>query len=96
METTNNRPEITIVSYSLMDRLAVGDVFLFSTFGPKYVFYGRTSDGRFSYKRLDTKRKYYCRRNRYVFVLDVDGGLFIANGELFLDFDTAMACATVL
>ena len=97
METKkSNKLEITIVSVCLMDKLAVGDIFLFSTAGPKYVFLRRTPDGRFSYMRTDNHRKYYCRRNRQVFNMDADGGLFIANGELFIDFQTAMACATRL
>ena len=81
-----------------MDKLAVGDIFLFSADGYKYVFLGRTPDGRFIYKRTDmrTKRKIYSHRNRYVFNMDADGGLFIVNGELFIDFQTAMACATRL
>ena len=96
METTNNKPEITIVSFSSMDKLAVGDIFLFSADGFKYVFLGRTPDGKFSYMRTDTKRKYFRHRNRYVFNMDADGGLFIANGELFTDFQSAMLCATRL
>ena len=96
METTNNKLEITIVSLFKMDKLAVGDIFLFSADGHKYVFLGLTPDGRFSYMRTDNKRKYYSLRNRYVFNMDADGGLYIANGELFTDFQTAMACATRL
>ena len=95
--TTSNKLDITIVTLSQMDKLAVGDIFLFSVNGPKYVFFGRTPDGRFSYMRTDTKRKFYSSlRNRYVFNMDADGGLFIANGELFIDYQTAMACATRL
>ena len=82
--TTSNKLEITIVSLCKMDKLAVGDIFLFSADGPKYVFLGRTLDGRFSYMRTDTKRKYYSLRNRQVFNMDADGGLFIANGELLV------------
>ena len=97
METKkSNKLDITIVSLFKMDKLAVGDIFLFSTDGSKYVFLGRTLDGRFSYMSTDTKRKIYSRRNRYVFNMDADGGLYIANGELFIDFQTAMACATRL
>ena len=97
METKkSNRLEITIVSLSYLDKLDCGDVFLFSTIGPKYVFLGRTLDGRFSYMRTDTKRKYCRRRNRQVFNMDHNGGLFIANGELFIDFKSAYACATRL
>ena len=99
METTkSNKLDITIVSLFKMDKLAVGDIFLFSADGFKYVFLGRTHDGRFSYMRTDmrTKRKIYSRRNRQVFNMDADGGLFIANGELFVDFKSAMACATRL
>ena len=96
METTNNKLDITIVSLFKMDKLAVGDIFLFSADGFKYVFLGRTSDGRFSYMRTDTKRKYFRLRNRQVFNMDADGGLFIANGELFTDFQSAMSCATRL
>ena len=97
METKkSNKLEITIVSVFEMDRLAVGDVFLFSTTGPKYVFLGRTPSGRFSYMRTDNKRKCYSRRNRQVFCMDANGGLFIANGELFIDFQTALTCATRL
>ena len=96
METTNNKLEITIVSLFKMDKLAVGDIFLFSADGAKYVFLGLTPDGKFSYMRTDNKRKYYSLRNRYVFNMDADGGLFIANGELFIDYQTAMACATRL
>ena len=98
METTNNKLEITIVSLIKMDKLSIGDIFLFSADGYKYVFLGRTPDGRFIYKRTDmrTKRKIYSHRNRYVFNMDADGGLFIVNGELFIDFQTAMACATRL
>ena len=95
METTNNKINLTIVSVRLMDRLAVGDIFLFSTTGPKYVFFGRTSDGRFSYMRTDNKRKCYSRRNRQVFCMNANGGLFIANGELFIDFESALKCATL-
>ena len=105
METNNNLTtnEITIVSILVMDKLSVGDIFLFSTDGPKYVFLGRTYeqhgnrfDCRFTYMRTDNKRHYSCRRNRLVFVMDVDGGLFIANGELFIDFESAMSCVTRL
>ena len=99
METkkSNNKPEITIVSLSYLDKLAVGDIFLFSTTGPKYVFLGRTLDGvRFLYMRTDTKLRYIRRRNRQVFCMDANGGLFIANGELFIDYQTAMLCATRL
>ena len=96
METRSNKLEITIVSLSYLDQLAVGDIFLFSTTGSKYVFLGRTAAGRFSYMRTDTKRKYFRRRNRQVFNMDHNGGLFIANGELFIDFHTAMTCATRL
>ena len=96
METTNNKLEITIVSLFKMDKLAVGDIFLFSADGFKCVFLGRTSDGKFSYMRTDNKRKYYSLRNRYVFNMDADGGLFICNGEVFTDFQTALACATRL
>ena len=93
METKkSNKPEITIVSLFKMDKLAFGDIFLISTDGPKYVFLGRTPDGRFSYMRTDNKRKYYSRRNRYVYNMDADGGLFICNGELFTDLEAAMAC----
>ena len=95
METTNNKLEITIVSSIKMDKLAIGDIFLFSTDGPKYVFFGRTPDNSFYYMRTDTKRRYSCRRNRQVFCMDADGGLFIANGELFIDYQTAL-CATRL
>ena len=97
METTNNKPEITIVSLFKMDKLAVGDIFLFSADGFKYVFLGRTPDGSFCYKRTDmrTKRKIYSRRNRYVFNMDADGGLYIANGELFINYQSAL-CATRL
>ena len=91
--TTTNKLDITIVSLSYLDKLDCGDIFLFSTTGPKYVFLCRTPDGRFSYRRTDTKRKYYRRRNRQVFNMDHNGGLFIANGELFIDFQTAMLCA---
>ena len=97
METKkSNKLEITIVSLFTMDTLDYGDIFLFSTVGPKYVFLGRTSDGRFSYMRTDNKRKFYCRRNRQVFNMDANGGLYIANGELFIDFQTALSCATRL
>ena len=97
METKkSNRLEITIVSLFKMDKLAVGNIFLFSTDGPKYVFLGRTLDGRFSYMRTDTKRKFYSLRNRQVFNIDANGGLFIANGELFIDYQTALLCATRL
>ena len=85
METNNNH-EITIVSLFKMDKLSVGDIFLFSTDGFKYVFLGRTLDGTFSYMRTDNKRRCYSRRNRQVFNMDVNGGLFIANGELFIDY----------
>ena len=93
METTNNKLEITIVSLSYLDKLSIGDIFLFSTDGPKYVFLGRTPDNNFYYMCTDTKRRYSCRRNRQVFCMDADGGLFIANGELFIDYETAMACS---
>ena len=96
METKkSNKSEITIVSLIKMDKLAVGDIFLFSADGFKYVFLGRTSDGSFCYKRTDmrTKRKIYSRRNRQVFSMDADGELFICNGELFTDLETAMACS---
>ena len=98
METTNNKLEITIVIISKMDKLAVGDIFLFSADGFKYVFLGLTPDGMFCYKRTDmrTKRKIYSRRNRQVFNMDADGGLYIANGELFVDYETALLCATRL
>lgn len=101
METTKNKPlfkpEITIVSLFKMDKLAVGDIFLFSADGFKYVFLGRTLDGRFCYKRTDmrTKRILYSRRNRCVFNMDANGGLFIVNGELFIDYQTALTCATL-
>ena len=96
METKkSNKLEITIVSLFKMDNLAIGDIFLFSTDGPKYVFLGRTPDGRFSYMRTDNKRKYYSLRNRYVYNMDADGGLFICNGEVFVDFQSAMSCATL-
>ena len=49
METTNNKLEITIVSLSYLDKLSIGDIFLFSTDGPKYVFLGRTPDNNFYY-----------------------------------------------
>ena len=93
---TNNLVNITIVSLSSMDKLAVGDIFLFFADGFKYVFLGCTPDGQFCYKRCEmrSKRKYYSRRNRQVFNMDADGGLFIANGELFIDYKTAMVCAT--
>lgn len=94
METTNNL-NITIVSLTLMDRLAVGDIFLFSTYGDKYVFLGRTSTGNYSYMRIDNKRKYSCRYKRCVYYMDVNGGLFIVNGKLFDDYQTALKCATV-
>lgn len=92
METTINKPEITIVSLFKMDNLSVGDIFLFSADGFKYVFLGRTFDGRFCYKRTDmrTKRKIYSCRNRYVFNMDADGGLFIVNGRIFIDYQTAL------
>lgn len=92
METTNNKLEITIVSLFKMDNLSVGDIFLFSADGFKYVFLGRTPDGQFCYRRCEmrSKRKHYSRRNRYVFNLDADGGLFIVNGELFIDYKTAL------
>lgn len=93
METTS-KLDITIVSLFRMDKLAVGDIFLFSTDGHKYCFLGRTPDGKFSYMRTDNKRKYYCWRNRQVFNMDANGGLYIANGELFIYFQTAMVCAT--
>ena len=97
METKkSNKLEITIVSLFKMDKLAIGDIFLFSTDGPKFVFLGRTPDNNFYYMRTDTKRRYSCRRNRQVFNMDADGGLFIANGELFMDFQSAMLCATRL
>ena len=99
METKkSNNLEITIVSLFKMDNLAVGDIFLFSADGFKYVFLGLTHDGRFCYKRTDmrTKRKIYSRRNRQVFKMDANGELFIANGELFIDFQAAMSCATRL
>ena len=96
METTNNKPEITIVSLSYLDKLDCGDIFLFSTTGPKYVFLRRTPDGRFLYMRTDTKRRYNRRRNRQVFNMDAYGGLFIANGELFIDYQAALTCATCL
>lgn len=97
METTNNKPEITIVSVIKMEKLAVGDIFLFSSDGIKYVFLGRTLDGRFSYMRTDTKCKYYSSlRDRYVFNMDADGALYIVNGEVFTDYQSAMACATRL
>ena len=100
METTNNlktnKVEVTIVSIANMDILTIGDIFLFTADGPKYVYFGRTPDNNFYYMRTDTKRRYSCRRNRLVFVMDVDGGLFIANGELFIDFESAMSCATRL
>ena len=99
METTTNKLDITIVSLFKMDKLAVGDIFLFSADGFKYVFLGRTLDGMFCYKRTDmrTKRKIYSRRNRQVFNMDADGGLFIVNGELFVDYQTAIiSCATRL
>ena len=99
METKkSNKLEITIVSLFKMDKLAVGDIFLFSADGFKYVFLGRTPDGMFCYRRTDmrSKRKIYSRRNRYVFNMDVNGGLFICNGELFTDYQTAMLCATRL
>lgn len=96
METNkSNKLEITIVSLFKMDNLAVGDIFLFSSDGFKYVFLGRTPDGRFSYMRTDNKRKIYSRRNRCVFNMDANGGLFIANGELFIDYQTALKCATL-
>ena len=90
METTNNKLEITIVSLSKMDKLAIGDIFLFSADGPKYVFLGRTPDNSFYYMCTDTKRRNSCRRNRQVFKLDANGGLYIANGKLFVNFQTAM------
>ena len=96
METRSNKLEITIVSLSYLDKLAVGDILLFSTTGPKYVFLCHTPDGRYLYMRTDTKRKYFRRRNRQVFNMDADGGLFIANGELFIDFQSAMSCAARL
>ena len=99
METTTTNKldiNITIVSLSYLDKLDAGDIFLFSTTGPKYVFLRRTPDGRFSYMHTGTKRRYYRRLNRQVFNMDHNGGLFIANGELFVDFKTAMACATRL
>ena len=96
METTHNTLSITIVSLFKMNKLSVGDIFLFSVDGPKYVFLGCTPDGRFSYMRTDNKRKFYCRRNRQVFNMDPRGGLFIANGKLFIDFQSAMACVTRL
>ena len=97
METKkSNKLEITIVSLFKMDKLAIGDIFLFSTDGPKYVFLGRTPDNSFYYMRTDNKRKYYRRRNRQVFNMDANGGLFIANGELFIDYETALACVTRL
>lgn len=97
METTTNRLEITIVSLFKMDKLAVGDIFLFSADGFKYVFLGRTPDGRFIYRRTDmrSKRKIYSHRNRCVFNMDVNGGLFIVNGELFIDYQSALKCATL-
>lgn len=101
METTKNKPlfkpEITIVSLFKMDKLSVGDIFLFSADGFKYVFLGRTLDGRFCYRRTDmrSKRKIYSRRNRQVFNMDVNGGLFICNGEIFIDYQTAFSCATL-
>ena len=94
--TTTNNLDITIVSLSYLDKLDCGDIFLFSTTGPKYVFLCHTPDGRFLYMRTDTKRRYNRRRNRQVFNMDANGGLFIANGELFIDYETAMACATRL
>ena len=96
METTNNNLEITSVSLFTMDNLSVGDIFLFTADGPKYVFLGRTPDGKFSYMRTDNKRKFYSHRNRYVFNMDVNGGLFICNGELFVNYQSAMICATRL
>lgn len=97
METTKNKLEITIVSLFKMDKLSVGDIFLFSADGYKYVFLGRTPDGRFCYRLcgIRSKRRVYSRRNRHVFNMDVNGGLFIVNGELFIDYQTALKCATV-
>ena len=98
METTNNKLDITIVTSTKMDKLAVGDIFLFFADGDKYVFLGITPDGLFCYKRggMRSNRKYYSCRNRQVFNMDADGELFIANGELFIDYKTAMVCATRL
>ena len=97
METTNNTLNtlnITIESFFVslfkMDKLSVGDLFLFTADGPKYVFLGRTADNSYYYMRIDNKRRYRCRRNRQVFYMDADGELFICNGELFFDFNTAM------
>ena len=95
METTTNKLDITIVSLSYLDKLDCGDIFLFSTTGPRYVFLCHIPDGRFLYMRTDTERRYTRRRNRQVFRMDADGGLFIANGELFIDFQTALTCATL-
>ena len=98
METKkSNKLEITICSLSSMDKLAVGDIFLFSADGFMYVFLGLTPDGMFCYKRTDmrTKRKIYSRRNRQVFNLDADGGIYIVNGEVFIDFNSSL-CATRL
>ncbi len=94
--TTNNNLEITIVSLFKMDNLSVGDIFLFSADGPKYVFLGRTPDNSFYYMRSDNKRRYSCRRNRRVYNMDVNGSLFISNGQLFIDYQSAMTCVTRL
>ena len=55
METNNNlnnlkTNEITIVSILVMDKLSVGDIFLFTADGPKYVYLGRTPDNNVHYE----------------------------------------------
>lgn len=94
---TNNL-DITIVSLSSMDKLAVGDIFLFFADGYKYVILGKTDDGQFRYKRCEmrNKRVYTCHRNKGVFKMDADGGIIIANGSIYFDLETALLCATRL
>ena len=91
--TTNNATSVIIVSIANMDKLTIGDIFLFSTDGPKYVFLLNTPDGRFTYMRCDNKRHFSCRRNRKVFVMDVDGQHYIINGQLFVNYKYGQRCA---
>lgn len=97
METTNHNLTITSVLICQIDKLSVGDIFLFTADGPKYIFLGRTPDGFFSYMRTDNRRKFYRRRNNLVFVIDdAVYGLFLVNGEVFCDYQSALSCATRL
>ena len=85
METTNNNG---YYRSARMDKLAVGDIFLFFADGYKYVFLGLTPDGKFCYRRCEmrSRRKHYSQRNLLVFVKDNDGDVLVGDGKLFVNY----------